>query len=373
MVHDLALTKSDTLDFDQSVFGGYTFMDHCNTPATWTKIRSRKWDVVIVQGQSQEPSLSPTTVMINSYTYAKQLMDSIHANNACTDAMFYMTWGRKNGDASNCGSYPPVCTFVGMQARLRESYMLFKDSFLTSVAPVGVAWKNFIMANPTIELYDTDQSHPNLWGSYLSACVFYSSIFQKTAVGSSYNPSLPLSDVSAMQNIGSKTVLDSVSTWNLNSQKPVSDFSFTATSALSYQFSDLSKNSKTYQWSFGSSQKNPSYTFAASGNYFVKLKSSNGCSSDSIIKPIVVAGIEEIRDLKNIEVKILQKAIVLNGILPNQNVLLCVYTVEGKKVKELRSYMGAESIDISDLITGIYILSISTDNASKSLKFSHTE
>ena len=373
MIHDLAISKSDTLDFDQSVVGGYTFQDHCNNAATWTKIRSKKWDVVVVQGQSQEPSLSPSTVLAQSYPFAKQLTDSIHANNPCTDAMFYMTWGRKNGDATNCGAYPPVCTFVGMQARLRESYMMFKDSFSTSVAPVGIAWKTFINFYPTVDLYDVDQSHPNLWGSYLTACVFYSSIFQKTSVGSSYNPSLPTIDVGNMQTVGSKTVLDSISVWNLNSQKPVSDFSFALISPLTYQFSNLSKNAIAFQWSFGSSLKNPTYTFPIAGTYSVKLKALNSCTTDSIIKTISVAGIENFQNVNSVKVLISNNYINLSSSLPNQKVLLTVYSMEGKKMKEFTNTINNESFDISDLISGIYLLSISSDNARKSLKFSHTD
>ncbi len=40
MIKDLALPLGDTLLFDQSVFAGYRFVEHCNNPATWTKIPS---------------------------------------------------------------------------------------------------------------------------------------------------------------------------------------------------------------------------------------------------------------------------------------------------------------------------------------------
>ncbi|MBL0050314.1 MAG: hypothetical protein IPP29_01710 [Bacteroidetes bacterium] len=64
----------------------------------------------------------------------------IKANNACTKTIFYMTWGRKYGDGSNCASYPPVCTYAGMQQRLKESYLLFSDTCKAVAAPVGIAF-----------------------------------------------------------------------------------------------------------------------------------------------------------------------------------------------------------------------------------------
>ena len=53
-----------------------------------------------------------------------------------------MTWGRKNGDASNCSAYPPICTYEGMQQRLRESYMEMASANQGRVSPVGMAHGN---------------------------------------------------------------------------------------------------------------------------------------------------------------------------------------------------------------------------------------
>ena len=214
MISDLALTKQDTLLFDQSVVGGFTFNNHCNFPQTWQKIRSNSWDFVVLQAQSQEPSFSPAQVMANTYPFAKQLNDSVKAANPCTEVLFFLTWGRKNGDAMNCPVYPPVCTYNGMQARLRESYMAFKDSFKAACAPVGVAWKRFRNLYPLIDLYQPDESHPSVEGSYLAACVFYSSIFKKASNGSTYLSGINSATATLIQNLSSQTVLDSMSLWN---------------------------------------------------------------------------------------------------------------------------------------------------------------
>ena len=88
-----------------------------------TKINQQQWDYVVLQAQSQELSFSPFQVASDSYPYAEILVDSIFANSSCTEPLFFMTWGRKYGDQSNCQFYPPVCTYLGMQQRLRESYL----------------------------------------------------------------------------------------------------------------------------------------------------------------------------------------------------------------------------------------------------------
>ena len=108
LVKDIALANNDTLIFDSNTPGGYTFNQHFNDINTKSKINSTAWDYVVVQAQSQEPSFSPSQVMQQTYPYAKKLDSLIKLNNLCTTTIFYETWGRKFGDASNCGNYPPV-------------------------------------------------------------------------------------------------------------------------------------------------------------------------------------------------------------------------------------------------------------------------
>jgi PKD repeat protein len=148
-------------------------------------------------------------------------------------------------------------------------------------------------------LYQSDESHPSLSGSYLTACVFYSSIFQKTTIGSNYTTGLPSADIFAMQTIGSNTVLDSISNWNLNSTSVLANFSYTNTAVNAYQFFNTSINATNYLWSFGSTQASPSFTFAGSGPYSIKLLANNGCKTDST--EIQVSSTTSVRNYNKID------------------------------------------------------------------------
>lgn len=358
LVADIALSKSDTVVYDSNTPGGYTFNMHSQDATTLQKIKSQQWDVVILQAQSQEPAFSPSQVMSQTYPYAKKLCDSIRANNPCTEILLYMTWGRKNGDASNCGFYAPVCTYIGMQARLRESYMMFSDSFQTSVAPVGVAWKNFRNAYPTIDLYQPDESHPSLHGSYLAACVFYTSIFKKTSVGSSYNPSLPSADLANIQTISSQTVLDSVSVWNLGSNFPKADFTYSISAGFNCQFTNQSKNANSFSWSFGSLLKNPTYNFPGSGTYTVQLKSTNQCTSDSVVKSVTLTGISELSLIEPFSIRTQKKAIEILNHNPTLPLCFTLSSIEGKQL--VTEYIIAEKahFDFSTYSDGIYLVGL---------------
>ena len=136
--------------------------------------------------------------------------------------MFYETWGRKNGDASNCGSYPPICTYLGMQDRLRASYKLFADTTQSAMAPAGEAWRKSIAQNPTLELYSSDQSHPSLEGSYLTACVFYEVLFHKSVLSNTYTAGVSSINVNFLQQIAHDVVNDSLLTWNIGKYNPCS-------------------------------------------------------------------------------------------------------------------------------------------------------
>jgi Secretion system C-terminal sorting domain len=215
LLHDLAIMNNDTIIFDSNIPGGYTFMMHSTDATTLSKISSQPWDYVILQEQSQTPSFPPSQVESDCYPYAKRLDSLIKANDSCTRTIFYMTWGRKYGDASNCASYPPLCTFEGMNQRLRDSYLEMADSNKTFVAPVGAAFRNSRIADSTINLYQTDYSHPSAEGSYLAACVFYSTIYNKTTIANPFMSSLGHGTAVALQTIAKQTVLDSLTNWRI--------------------------------------------------------------------------------------------------------------------------------------------------------------
>jgi hypothetical protein len=46
-----------------------------------------------------------------------------------------------------------------------------------------MAWKKALAADPHLVLHQSDQSHPHPTGSYLAACVFYATLFDKSPVG----------------------------------------------------------------------------------------------------------------------------------------------------------------------------------------------
>ena len=291
MVSELALSFGDTLNFESSIAGGATFSSHSTNINTLNKISQNPWDYVVLQAQSQEPSFSPNQVSNDVFPYAQILIDSIESNSICTEPIFFMTWGRKYGDQQNCQFYPPICTYLGMQQRLRQSYLDMTINHNATCSPVGICWKESIAQDSTLNLFSSDNSHPSIYGSYLAACTFYSTIFKKTSVGSDYIPNgIDTSTAIFLQTIASNTVLDSLGVWNIFN----ADFN-NIIIGDSVIFTNTSSNYENVFWDFGdgysSTIGSPNHTYSNTGNYDVTLvvTTNNGCLSDTLTTTLTIA------------------------------------------------------------------------------------
>ena len=359
MVSEIALSFGDTVNYDSSTPGGCTLQGHTTNSTSLSKISQQSWDFVVIQAQSQEPSFPPSQVATQTYPYAQILVDSIAANDSCTEPVFFMTWGRKNGDANNASVYPILGTYLGMQWRLRQSYLEMGFTHDATVAPVGMSWKKSIQTNPSFELYALDESHPNTAGSYLAACTFYSTLFNKSCVGSTYYPSsLSATDAAYLQDIASSTVLDSTATWNMFDIQNMDAYG-----DITFDFIAEASNADGYFWDFGdgsiSMDQNPTYTYLNFGMvYDVTLTafSNNGCRSLTEEMTIYTSVPEDVADLEGVKVYPNPVQEILNvELLDSKNIYL--YSVLGELLHYCENCSNLQ-IDMSFLATGTYILKI---------------
>jgi hypothetical protein len=94
-------------------------------------------------------------------------------------AMYQMGGAAKSIDFETwCGQHKS-----GLAGGLDGAYFDIARELKATVAPVGMAWKKALAADPELVLYQPDQSHPAPQGSYLAACVFYATLLDKSPVG----------------------------------------------------------------------------------------------------------------------------------------------------------------------------------------------
>ncbi|WP_317897293.1 PKD domain-containing protein [Aurantibacillus circumpalustris] len=371
LAHDLALSLGDTLVFDSYCPGGYTFNNHASDAATLSKISLGNWDYVVLQAQSQEPSFSPGQVSGQTLPYAIKLDSIIKHYNPCAYTVFYETWGRKNGDAANCPFYPPICTYLGMQNRLRDSYRLFADTVHGLMAPVGEAWRLARATNTLIDFYQSDESHPLIEGSYLAAAVFYETLFQKSVLSSTYNPGIGSSTVTLLNQVAHQLVTDSTVITNIPKYKPVASFTANAQSTTVFQFTSGAPNFSHF-WNFGdgsvSTAVNPSHTYTLSGNYMVNLiiKNAANCLIDSTASTIQVATTVGLLKHKGQEIRLYPnpcstQLIIQAGNIFDENVSKITVTNYLGQVIEQSDFKGY--LNVSSFENGIYYIKISNNNA----------
>lgn len=159
---------------EKNTKGGASFRSHTGRADMFESIRKRQWDYVVLQGFSREMSFQPEHIDTASVPYIQQILDSVYANNPCTNVRFYMTWGYDDGFDER----EEIDTYEEMADSIRKGYEWVGKKFNIPVVPVGMVWRE--VRNQTgIDLYYTDRAHPSINGSYLIAATFFSAFFDE--------------------------------------------------------------------------------------------------------------------------------------------------------------------------------------------------
>ncbi len=364
IIQDLALSAGDSMTYEAHTPGGRRLMQHAGDAVVHTKIRSQNWDFVSIQAQSQEPSFPLGQVQAEVFPFAKALCDSIRANDACSMPVFYMTWGRKNGDALNCGFWPPVCTYAGMDSLLNLRYRFMADENDALVSPAGAVW-HYIRDNyPHIELYTADESHPSVAGSYAAACAFYSIIFRKSPRLITNRLSLVDSIAVQIRDAAHLVVFDSLSQWNVGKYDPVAAFDFVHTDSV-FSFSNQSSWADSYFWDFGDGQTSTDpqavHHYAMGGSYQVTLIAEKCGRQDSLVKTVSFSGTgieqEAVATALHFSPNPADSFLFLEEIWLGNVKEIIILNLTGSQVADyqLRS---DNRIDISRLQAGVYLLKI---------------
>jgi hypothetical protein len=370
MLENLTLSLGDELTIDSKTNGGFTFNNHLNDPNTFTKLHSKPWDYVILQGQSQEPSFPFSQVNANTLPQAVRLADSVYANKYCSQAMYFMTWGRENGDPQ----WDSINSFYKMNDRLRLAYLRISDSAEASVAPVGSAWRYVRDNYPSIQLYSGDGSHPSVAGSYLAACTFYTSLFHKSPVGATFLAGLDATTAGVLQNAAAITVLDSLTTFHLrtNEEIAIADFSYDQNGST-FTFTNTSWRSTDFSWDFGdgntSNEVNPVHTYVDPGVYSVSLIASNECGDDTLVlvAQVQTNALKEVSPMRLSQISSSSYQLDLQGFLSVSLVNTNGQLLKSYRLNELTD-QSKLMIDLSSFSSGIYFLKVETPGENQSFK-----
>jgi hypothetical protein len=189
--------------------GGMHLDEHVVNTMTHSYIQENDWDYVVIQGADY--SIAFQDLRDNVLPPIKSLIDLIKSNSKNTKIIFYLDYSLRKGIIRGDTHY----SLNEFQSMINVGTKIVADDLHMKIAPVGEAWRRIFNDDSPIDLYALDQGHPSAIGSYVMACVYFSTIYRESVTSLDYYG--PLSENAAwiIQTIASETVLGQLRYWNL--------------------------------------------------------------------------------------------------------------------------------------------------------------
>ncbi|MHC4435740.1 MAG: LamG-like jellyroll fold domain-containing protein [Planctomycetota bacterium] len=178
--------------FEYVALDYWHLQQHVNSENTMSKIRNSDWDFVVLQEQSNKPTLPDRCAEF--YDAVAKLSEAIKESGA--QVVLYMTWGYRDG-----GNHQINPDYETMQQNLIEAYTEAARQVDAIIAPVGVAWRHVYRDKPDLsrQLYKVDGLHPSYKGAFLTACVFYATLFDADPTELAFNGVLPAQEAAYLR------------------------------------------------------------------------------------------------------------------------------------------------------------------------------
>ena len=271
LFEQMADSKGVKLEVLMDAKSSHTFQMHSKRPELYKNINSTKWDYIVLQGFSRELAQDRATIDSQSIPYIKQLLDSIYANNSCTNVLLYQTWGYDGGFKDD--SLGIDWSYQTMTDRIHEGYLYVSQQLNLSIVPVGKVWETVKENHPQIQLYQEDKQHPSLAGSYLAASCFYSALF-KTEPNLNFTAKLDPKQAAIIQEIAGVQVLMNKSRYKINQNTVELEVKLSPEEKKVVHLSANYPNATSVTWDFGDGMSEKS--FKTRHVYKIKVQDSCG-------------------------------------------------------------------------------------------------
>lgn len=163
----LANLVKDTANyyFTRAAQSRYHLNIHWDDPKTDSIFRLKQWDKVVLQ----EYSAGPVRQYDEFREYTEKWKGRILEANPKTQIYLFDTWGYKRAP--------------NMSDSLFAAYSQVGEDLDIEVVPVGLFWHQ---CRTKMNFYEEDAAHPNPYGTFAAACIFYEFLFNKNVKETKY-------------------------------------------------------------------------------------------------------------------------------------------------------------------------------------------
>lgn len=199
LFQNIAESKGENVIVEMNARSNHSFKMHTERPEMFEHIKKRQWDFVVLQGFSRELSYSHEYLDTASVPYFKMILDSVYANNPCTKVLLYMTWGYRTGFPER----EEIASYEQMAEAVKNGYKYLAAKYELAIVPVGDVYEQIRKTGDGSLfhcLYQKDDQHPSMTGSYAIANTFYTAIFRNSPING-YHKGVSLEDAQVLQNV----------------------------------------------------------------------------------------------------------------------------------------------------------------------------
>ena len=189
--------------------GGRTLKQHLAIAGSMKHVDEGGWDVVVLQGQSQEPAIAETdeTVRKEFQESAAELCRRVRAKSPKVKIYFYETWARHADYWKAAKKGPDVgADPKDMQTRLRKWYGVVAKENGASFVPCGDAWELNYASAEAVRLHTKDNSHPEFVGTYLNALIFFGKVYDMKSPAPKWSGKLDEAQAKLMQGFAAQVL-----------------------------------------------------------------------------------------------------------------------------------------------------------------------
>ena len=198
------------INIGEAIAFGSSLADHLGFDRTINKINERNWDHAIIQGSNYGIAFEEHRVQ--AFDEIRGIYNLVKNNCRSTNIILFLDYALEQDISFDGTTYYRHEEFENM---IYTGTKIISDSLGIQIAPVGWVWKQVFRERQDIDLYVADKTHPSIYGSYIMACVYYSTIFKEVTSGIKHLAGLSDEEALFIQRLSSAVVLDNQEMWNL--------------------------------------------------------------------------------------------------------------------------------------------------------------